>query len=114
MDRHPRQGEIFFWPDVPENHPMGTKRRRWVVVSCDPYNRHSESVLACPVTSHPPDLLDIAIPKTPHNRLDHDSAMEANLITPILKEELGAPVGRVTFEIIAQVVDRMTMIVFGK
>ncbi|MBI4579225.1 MAG: type II toxin-antitoxin system PemK/MazF family toxin [Planctomycetes bacterium] len=111
---YPRQGEVYFWPAIPANHPMGSKTRRWVVVSCDRYNQHSDSVLACPVTSHPPDPLDVAVSRTPHNGLDHDSAMVCDLVSPILQDELTSPVGRVSFDIVEQVLDRLRMIVYGK
>jgi len=108
----PLQGEVYYWPKIKKNHPMGDeKTHRWVVVSRDAFNKGSEHVLACPLTSYPPTKLDIEVKKTPHNRLDHDSSLLPRMISPILKEELGEPVTRLTKTATGQVLDRLRMIV---
>ncbi len=111
MARDPRQGEMYFWPEVSENHPMGEADHRWVVISSDRFNTHSQHVLACPVTSYPATALDIAVRPTPHNGLRHDSSVLPRMITPILKSELGTPCGRLGFDIVKQTVPRLQMIV---
>jgi len=91
---------------------MGTKENRmWVVVSRDVFNRDSRHVLACPLTSYPPTVLDIEVKDTPHNPLSHASAMLPRMISPILKSELGPAQGRLPSKVVAQVVDRIRMIV---
>jgi mRNA-degrading endonuclease toxin of MazEF toxin-antitoxin module len=106
----PLQGEVYVWPDVKPNHPMGAKPRIWAVVSRDRFNAHSSHVLACPLASYPPNALDIEVKATPHNRLDHDSALVPRMITPILKDELTSPRGRLPRNVVAQVLDRLRMI----
>jgi mRNA-degrading endonuclease toxin of MazEF toxin-antitoxin module len=108
----PLQGEIYFWPAIKDNHPMGDKKvHRWVVVSRDAFNEKSSHVLACPLTSHPPTAIDVAVKATPHNRLDYDSALLPRMITPILKEELGKPIARLPKAETSQVLDRIRMII---
>ncbi len=107
----PRQGEIYTWPDVPPDHPMGSKPHRWVVVSSDTFNEKGRHVLACPVTSYAPTEIDVGIRRTPHNSLQHDSAMVPAMITPILKRRLTSAVGRVDKSTVHQVVDRLSIIV---
>ena len=108
----PRQGEVYIWPRIKDNHPMGSrKQHRWVVVSRDAFNESSSHVLACPVTSYPPTVLDIEVKKTPHNKLDHDSALLPRMITPILKEELGEALTRLPKQVTGLVLDRLRMIV---
>ena len=104
------QGGIYRWPDVPENHPMGHKRRMWVVVSRDAFNEHADHVLACPLTSYPPTALDIAVKRTPHNLLDHDSSMLPRMITPILKSELGDALGQVSREPMQMILEKLRLI----
>lgn len=108
----PLQGEIYFWPRIKDNHPMGDeKTHRWVIVSRDVFNERSLHVLACPLTSYPPTALDIEVKKTPHNGLTHDSSLLPRMITPILKEELGPPIARLPRAITSQVLDRLQMLV---
>lgn len=108
----PHQGEVYIWPQVKDNHPMGSKKKHcWVVVSRDAFNESSNHVLACPLTSYPPNNLDIEVKKTPHNKLDHDSALLPRMITPILKDELGDPLSRLPKQITREVLDRLRMIV---
>ncbi len=108
----PLQGEVYIWPQVKDNHPMGSKKKHcWVVVSRDAFNESSSHVLACPLTSYPPNNLDIEVKKTPHNKLDHDSALLPRMITPILKDELGEPISRLPKQITREVLDRLRMIV---
>lgn len=107
----PLQGEVYYWPAVKANHPMGDRKtHRWVVVSRDAFNQASAHVLACPLTSYPPTLLDIQVKATPHNRLDHDSSLLPRMITPILKEELDEAIARLPKEATRQVLDRLRMI----
>ncbi len=109
--RSPRQGEIYFWPAVPVEHPMGPEPHRWVVVSSDTFNDHAGHVLACPVTSYPPREIDVGVRRTPHNSLQHDSAMIAAMITPIPKSKLTSAIGRVDRRTVGQVVDRLSIII---
>ncbi len=109
--RNPRQGEIYFWPDVPTEHPMGPESHRWVVVSSNTFNEHAGHVLACPVTSYPPREIDVVLRRTPHNSLQRDSAMIAAMITPIPKSMLSSAIGRVDKRTVGQVVDRLSIIV---
>lgn len=90
---------------------MGTDDHRWVVVSSDRFNTHSTYVLACPVTSYRATELDIAVKATPHNNLRYDSSMLARMMTPILKDELGTPCGRIGFETVKEVLLRLQMII---
>lgn len=106
-----RQGEVFHWPQTP-GHPMGPKGHMWVVISSDVFNRHNSHVMACPLTSHPATELDVAVRKTPHNFLAHDSALRVGMMTPIAQEELQHdPIGRLPFGIVKQVTDRLRIIV---
>ena len=108
----PRQGEVYFWPEIKENHPMGDEiTHRWVVVSRDAFNKGSPHVLACPLTSYAPTSLDIGVKKTPHNKLRHDSAILPRMITPILKEELGEAITRLPPNVTCQVLDKLRMLV---
>jgi mRNA-degrading endonuclease toxin of MazEF toxin-antitoxin module len=107
----PLQGAIYLWPDVPENHPMGIKNRRWVVVSREAFNADSEHVLACPITSSRPGPPDIPVQATPHNRLDHDSVIRVTMITPIKKDELGAALARLSTRYTRQVIDKLRLLV---
>ena len=108
----PRQGEVYIWPAVKDNHPMGSKKvHRWVVVSRDAFNESSSHVLACPLTSYPATVLDIGVKKTPHNKLDHDSSLLPRMITPILKEELGEATTQLPKQVISEVLDRLRIIV---
>ncbi|MGQ9648608.1 MAG: type II toxin-antitoxin system PemK/MazF family toxin [Phycisphaerae bacterium] len=51
----PRQGEVYAWPAVKDNDPMGSRQTHgWVVVSRDAFNESSGHVLACPLTSYAP------------------------------------------------------------
>jgi len=106
----PLQGEIHRWDQVPENHPMADKNRKWVVVSRDVFNRANDYVLACPITSYLPTELDIAVPATPHNSLEHPSAMLPRMITPILKAELGPALGRLGSKITREVAGRLRVL----
>ena len=91
---------------------MGSRKKHyWVIVSRDAFNEASQHVLACPLTSYPPNVLDIEVRKTPHNKLDHDSALLPRMITPILKDELGKPITRLPTQVTSQVLDRLRMIV---
>lgn len=87
------------------------KTHRWVVISRDVFNKHSEYVLACPLTSHRPTELDVQVTKTPHNKLSHDSSLLPRMITPILKDELDDPVTRLPKAVTSQVLDRLRMII---
>jgi mRNA-degrading endonuclease toxin of MazEF toxin-antitoxin module len=108
----PLQGEVYYWPAVKKNHPMGDQKvHRWVVVSRDVFNQSGEYVLACPLTSHSPTGLDIQVKATPHNRLDHDSALLPRMITPILKEELDEVITRLPKDITRQVLDRLRLVI---
>ncbi|MBN1490647.1 MAG: type II toxin-antitoxin system PemK/MazF family toxin [Phycisphaerae bacterium] len=108
----PLQGEVYYWPQIKKNHPMGDQKvHRWVVVSRDVFNKGSAHVLACPLTSYLPTALDIEVKKTPHNRLDHDSALLPRMISPILKDELGEPIARLSGSVTQHVLDRLRMIV---
>lgn len=108
----PRQGEVHAWPAIEDNHPMGSRKTHWwVVVSRDAFNESSGHVLACPLMSYTPTVLDIGVKKTPHNRLDHDSSLLPRMITPILKEELGEAITRLPKQTISEVLDRLRMIV---
>ena len=108
----PQQGEIYHWPEVRANHPMGDhKIHMWVVVSRDAFNRHSNHVLACPLTSYPPTEIDIEVKATPHNRLSHNSALLARMITPILKEELSTPVVRLPASVVGHVLESLRLII---
>jgi mRNA-degrading endonuclease toxin of MazEF toxin-antitoxin module len=80
-------------------------------VRCDRFNSFSTHVLACPITSHPATELDIGVKPTLHNGLRHDSSMLARMLTPILKDELGEPCGRIGFETVKQVLPRLQMII---
>jgi mRNA-degrading endonuclease toxin of MazEF toxin-antitoxin module len=104
------RGDVFLWPSVAEDHPMGGKRRRWVVVSRDAFNDESPHILACPLTSYPAQPIDISIPKTPHNRLDHDSALIVCMITPIKKTTMGPTIAHVTRDDLQPLIDRLDMI----
>lgn len=108
----PLQGEVYFWPAVKDNHPMGDQKvHRWAVVSRDVFNQNSKYVLACPITSYPPTALDIGIKATPHNRLNHDSSLLPRMITPILKEELTEPITRLPANLLKPVIDRLRLII---
>jgi len=104
------RGDVFEWPNVPESHPMGSKRRKWVVVSRDSFNENSRYVLACPLTSYPPQPIDISIPKTPYNRLDHDSSLVVCMITPIKRAAMGPVISHVGRKELQPVIDRLDMI----
>lgn len=109
---NPLQGEVYFWPAIEGNHPMGSRKtHRWVVVSRDAFNEASTHVLACPLTSYPPTSLDIEVKKTPHNKLEHNSALLARMITPILKKELIDPIARMPSTITGQVLDRIRLLI---
>ncbi len=105
------RGDVFEWPDVPEAHPMGSKRRKWVVVSRDSFNEESRYVLACPLTSYPPQAIDISIPKTPHNRLDHDSSLLICMITPIRKAAIRSIIAHIGRKDLQPIIDRLDMLV---
>ncbi len=108
----PLQGEVYFWPKIEPNHPMGDKKvHRWVVVSRDAFNEASEHVLACPLTSYPATPLDVEVQATPHNKLSHDSSLLPRMITPILKEELGEPDTRLPTSVTKQVLDRIRILI---
>lgn len=107
----PQQGEIYRWPDVADNHPMGVKSRRWVVVSRNAFNEGSGHVLACPITSSPPGPPDITVEATPHNSLDHDSVIRVTMITPISKSELNSPLARLGTRYTRQVLAKLAMLV---
>jgi len=108
----PQQGEIYDWPAIEGNHPMrDQKTHMWVVVSRDVFNTSSAHVLACPLTSYPSTMLDVSVKATPHNRLAHDSSLLARMITPILKDELAAPIARLPADVTRQVLDRVRMII---
>jgi len=104
------RGDVFEWPNVSEDHPMGSKRRKWVVVSRDPFNEESRHVLACPLTSYPAQPIDIGIAKTPHNRLDHDSSLIVCMITPIKKTTIGPVISQLARHDLQAVIDRLDMI----
>ena len=104
------RGDIFEWPDVPEDHPMGQKRRKWVVVSRDSFNEGSRHILACPLTSYPPQPIDISIRKTPHSRLDHDSALTVCMITPIKKTAMGPIISHLSRPDLQPIIDRLDML----
>ncbi len=105
------RGDVFEWPNVPENHPMGTKRRKWVVVSRESFNEYSRHILAGPRTSDAPQPIDISIPRTPHNRLDHDSSLIVCMITPIGKTTMGPVISHVDHKDLQPIVDLLDMIV---
>jgi mRNA-degrading endonuclease toxin of MazEF toxin-antitoxin module len=105
------RGDVFEWPNVPDDHPMGRKRRRWVVVSRESFNEDSRHILACPLTSYPPQPIDISIPKTPHNRLDHDSSLVVCMISPIKKATMGPVISHVGHKDLQPIIDRLDMIV---
>ncbi|MHC4444303.1 MAG: type II toxin-antitoxin system PemK/MazF family toxin [Planctomycetota bacterium] len=108
----PLQGEVYCWPQIKKNHPMGdVKTHKWVIVSRDAFNENSNHVLGCPLTSYPPTAIDVEVKATPHNKLDHDSSLLARMITPILKEELGQPITRLPPNITGQVLDRIRMLI---
>lgn len=105
------RGDVFEWPDVPEDHPMGSKRLKWVVVSRESFNENSRHILACPLTSYPPQPIDISVPRTPHNRLDHDSSLVVCMITPIRKTTMGPVIAHVDHSELQPLIDRLDMIV---
>ena len=108
----PRQGEIYYWPDINENHPMGDgKIHRWVVVSRDAFNELSDHVLACPLTSHRASEIDVLIKPTPKNQLEHESSLLAKMITPISKDNLGESKGRLLPRETGQILDRLRIII---
>ena len=108
----PLQGEMFFWPEIKDNHPMGDDEvHRWVVISRDAFNQGSDHVLACPVTSYPATAIDIEVKATPHNKLSHDSSLLPRMMTPILKEELGKPISRLPPSVTGQVLDRLRILI---
>src|SRR5688572_7932405 len=108
----PLQGEVYRWPEIQGNHPMGGEKvHRWVVVSRDAFNESSDYILACPLTNYAPTALDIGVKKTPHNRLNHDSSLLPRMITPILKGELGEAITRLGEEITSQVLDRIRVLI---
>jgi mRNA-degrading endonuclease toxin of MazEF toxin-antitoxin module len=91
---------------------MGSKGHMWVVISSDVFNGTNSYVMGCPLTSYPPAPIDVAVQKTPHNCLAHDSALRVGMMTPIDKADLQhAPLGRVPFSVVVQVTDRLRMIV---
>lgn len=108
----PLQGEVYYWPAIEANHSMGDRKtHRWVIVSRNAFNSSSEYILACPLTSYPPTALDIAVSRTPHNRLDHDSALLPRMITPILKAELADALTQLPPQVTRQVLDKIRMII---
>jgi mRNA-degrading endonuclease toxin of MazEF toxin-antitoxin module len=107
----PAQGTIHFWSESPHQHPIGKKPgRRWVIVSRDAFNAHQKYVLACPITSYPPTVLDIAVPATPHNTLEHDSSMIVPMVTPILKDQLRPTRGRVAAKVLRPVLEKLRLV----
>lgn len=108
----PLQGEVYFWPKIEENHPMGDEKvHRWVVVSRDAFNKASDHILACPLTSYAATEIDVSVKATPHNNLSHDSSLLPKMITPILKEELGKSTTRLRGSVTGQVLDRLRMLI---
>jgi mRNA-degrading endonuclease toxin of MazEF toxin-antitoxin module len=107
------RGDVFEWPNVPKDHPMGGKRRKWVVVSRDAFNEGSPHILACPLTSYPPQAIDISIRKTPHNSLDHDSSLTVCMITPIRKTTMGPVISHLGRGDLQPIIERLDMIVGG-
>ena len=58
----PLQGEVYHWPQIKKNHPMGSETiHKWVIVSRDAFNESSSHVLGCPLTSYPATAIDIEV-----------------------------------------------------
>ena len=108
------QGEIYLWPRLPPDHPMGQKQHMWVVISSTVFNEANSHVMACPLTSYPATAIDVHVPDTPHDPLKHDSALRVCMMTPILKRHLSDPLGRLSFRLVQQVTDRLRMIIEAK
>jgi hypothetical protein len=58
------QGEVYYWSDLPSDHPMGQKRHMWVVISSSIFNSLNSHVMACPLTlwGHPAGCAGTADP----------------------------------------------------
>lgn len=108
---NPQQGDVYQWPAVSKSHPMGDEPHMWVVVSRTIFNRDSDYVLACPLTSYPATQIDVEVRATPHNPLRHTSALLAKMITPIKKSELGSCRGHLPSSVVSEVLDRIRMII---
>ncbi len=108
------QGEIYYWPKLPAEHPMGQKSHMWVVVSSTVFNQTHNHVMACPLTSHHATAIDVAVPDTPHNPLSHESALRVSMMTPVPRRHLSDPVGRLPFRLVQQVTDRLQIIIEAK
>ena len=108
----PLQGEVYFWPEIEDKHPMGARKvHRWVVVTRDVFNESSDHVLACPLTSYPATAIDVEVKATPHNKLEYDSSLLPRMMTPILKEELGRPITRLPPSVTREVLGRIKILI---
>jgi len=105
------RGDVFEWPNGSDDHPVGSKRRKWVVVSRESFNEDSRHILACPLTSYPPQPIDISVSKTPYNQLDHDSSLVVCMITPIKKTTMGPVIAHVDRRELQPLIDRLDMMV---
>jgi mRNA-degrading endonuclease toxin of MazEF toxin-antitoxin module len=108
------QGEVYYWSDLPPDHPMGQKQHMWVVISSSLFNELNKHVMACPLTSYAATPLDVPVARTPHNRLQHDSALRVSMMSPIPKARLEGPIARLPFEIVCEVTSRIEAIIRGR
>jgi mRNA-degrading endonuclease toxin of MazEF toxin-antitoxin module len=108
------QGEIYHWAAIPPEHPMASKPHMWVVVSSSLFNKAHDHVMACPLTSHPATRVDVHVPDTPQDPLTHDSSLRVSMMSPILRNQLSKPIGRLSFKIVRQVIERLRIIVEAK